>query len=316
MFLDYYKLREQPFGDTPDPHFAYFGKTHCEALASLWYGLQADRGFLVLVAPPGMGKTTLLCHLLHRLRGSARTAFLFQTECDSLQLLRYLLLDLGVRPGADMVSMHEQLNEILLVESRAGKRVVFVVDEAQNLATPVLETLRLLSDFETSQRKLLQIILVGQPRLARTLSSPELQQLKQRISTFSWLENLNAGEVAGYVRHRLQVAGHSDGSLFSRHALELIAKESDGIPRNINNLCFSALTEGFALGKHTIEREIVEEVVTNEKLTWLRAKDDAPPPNQASPSAEPVFQPVTRTPRTPSRRIGLPRYATFVASFA
>jgi general secretion pathway protein A len=301
-FLDHYKLREQPFGDTPDPHFVYFGKTHCEALASLWYGLQAGRGFLTLVAPPGMGKTTLLLHLLGRLRGSARTVFLFQTNCDSMQLLRHLLHDLGVTPSTDPVTMHQQLNDELVHESRAGKRFVLVIDEAQNLTDSVLETVRLLSDFETSQHKLMQIILAGQPQLINTLNNPGMQQLKQRISTLSWLEQFNTGDVSAYVRHRLQVAGHADGPLFTPPALELIARQSDGIPRNINHLCFSALTVGFALGEKKIGREIVEEVVTDQKLSWLRTTNDAPRKQAAVLQVITNPLPLNASPARPRRR--------------
>lgn len=232
---------------------------------------------MALVAQPGMGKTTLLFQLLQRMRRTpARTVFLFQTCCNSSDLIRYLLQDLDICPAPDLASMHHQLNEVLLREARSGRQFVFVIDEAQNLSGSVLESIRLLSNFETSQGKLLQIILAGQPQLTSVLSHPEMQQLRQRISSLNWLEPFNTGDVAAYVRHRLQVAGHPDGSLFTKRALELIAKESGGIPRNINNLCFSALTEGFALGKHTIEREIVEEVVTDQQLSWLRAQNDTP----------------------------------------
>jgi type II secretory pathway predicted ATPase ExeA len=320
MFLEYYNLLEQPFGVTPDTRFLYLNHMYREALASLWYGIVERRGFMALVAQPGMGKTTLLFQLLQRLRRtSVRTAFLFQTTCNSHDLIRYLLLDLGILPAPELVSMHHQLNETLQQEARAGRQFVFVIDEAQNLSESVLESIRLLSNFETSQGKLVQIILAGQPQLTSVLSNPVMQQLKQRISTLSWLEQFNTGEVAAYVRHRLQLAGHPDGSLFTRHALELIAKESDGIPRNINHLCFSALTVGFALGKNTIGREIVEEVVTDQKSSWLHAKASAPQ-NEASRLAEPMIQSVTGDgPKIRARRdtqVTWPRYATFAVSIA
>jgi general secretion pathway protein A len=320
MFLEHYNLLEQPFGVTPDTRFLYLNHMYREALASLWYGIEERRGFMALVAEPGMGKTTLLFQLLQRLRRtSARTVFLFQTTCNSHDLIRYLLLDLGIVPAPDMASMHHQLNEALLSEARAGRQFIFVIDEAQNLSESVLESIRLLSNFETCQGKLVQIILAGQPQLTTVLSSPGMQQLKQRISTLSRLEPLNTCEVAAYVRHRLQVAGHPDGSLFTRHAAELIANESYGIPRNINNLCFGALTVGFALGKNTIGCEIVEEVVADQKFSWLRAKASAPQ-NEASQLAEPVLQSVTGDgPKTRTRRttqVALPRYATFAVSIA
>jgi general secretion pathway protein A len=160
MFLDYYHLREQPFGVTPDPRYLYLSGAHREALASLYYGIEAGRGFMALIAKPGMGKTTLLFQLLERLRKSSSFAFLFQTQCNSREFLSYLLRDMGLETGAqDVVSMHQQLNEALIRVSRSGRRSVPVIDEAQNLDDSVLETVRLLSDFETPDTKLIQIIL-------------------------------------------------------------------------------------------------------------------------------------------------------------
>ena len=193
MFLEYYNLLEQPFGVTPDTRFLYLNHMYRETLASLWYGIKEGRGFMALVAEPGMGKTTLLFQLLQRLRTtSARTVFLFQTCCDSSDLIRYLLQDLGICPASDVASMHYQLNEVLLREARAGRQFVFVIDEAQNLSEPVLESIRLLSDFETSQGKLLQIILAGQRQLVNTLMKPEMLQLTQRISVTQFLDPLDA----------------------------------------------------------------------------------------------------------------------------
>jgi AAA domain len=157
MFLDFYRLQQQPFGVTPDPAFLYPSQTHCEALDSLTDGILGGRGFLALIAEPGMGKTTLLYQVLEGLRDTARAAYLFQTQCDSREFFQYLLSELGVDTQAmGLVGMHNKLNEMLFAEMLAGKRFVLVVDEAQNLADPVLETVRLLSDFETSHTKLLQ----------------------------------------------------------------------------------------------------------------------------------------------------------------
>src|SRR5271169_1961506 len=141
-------LREQPFGVTPDSRFLYLSATHREALASMYYGIEANRGFLGLIAKPGMGKTTILFHLLEKFRSSARTAFLFQTQCTSREFMRFLLAELGYETGdQDFVKMHEEFNKLLLREARAGNRFILVVDEAQNLDSSVLETIRLLSDF-------------------------------------------------------------------------------------------------------------------------------------------------------------------------
>lgn len=270
MLIEYYNLLEQPFGVTPDTRFLYLNHMYREALASLRYGISEGRGFMALIAEPGMGKTTLLFQLLQRLRTtSARTVFLFQTCCDSSDLIRYLLQDLGICPASDVASMHYQLNQVLLQEARAGKQFVLVIDEAQNLSEPVLESIRLLSDFETSRGKLLQIILAGQRQLVNTLLKPEMLQLTQRISVTQFLNPLDATEVGQYVRHRLGVAGYQGKPLFTPNALHMVAQESGGIPRNINNICFGVLSTAFALGRKKIDSDIVEEVASEQSVRSL-----------------------------------------------
>ena len=262
MFLDYYHLREQPFGVTPDPRFLYLSATHREALASLFYGVEANRGFTALIAESGMGKTTLLFQLMERIRKSSCFAFLFQTQCDSREFLRYLLADMGIQShGRDLVEMHEQLNAALMRLKRAGTRFVLIIDEAQNLDDSVLETVRLLSDFETTSSKLMQIILSGQPQLALKLARPALAQLRQRIAILSRLEPLSPAETGQYIDHRLRVAGYDGGPLFTSEATAIIAAHGRGIPRNINNLCFNALSLGCALGRKKVDGEIVLEAV-------------------------------------------------------
>ena len=264
MFLDFFGLHEQPFGVTPDPAYLYATRTHREAFASLSSGIKADRGFMALVAEPGMGKTTLLYHLLNELRDSARTVFLFQTQCDSREFFHYVLNELGVdTQGMDLVAMHTKLNAILFAEMLGGKRFVLVVDEAQNLSQSVLETVRLLSNFETQHVKLLQIVLAGQPELARKLAKPELSQLRQRIAVWSHLEPLNVEETGFYVEHRLKVAGYSGEPLFALDALEAIAQHSNGIPRNINNLCYGSLSAAYRRGHRTVTSEIVQEALNH-----------------------------------------------------
>jgi general secretion pathway protein A len=260
QLLDYYGLRQQPFGVTPDPACLYPARTHRDALASLHYAIAADRGFAALVAPPGMGKTTLLYQLMDQLRDSARVVFLFHTQCDSRELFRYILQELGVdSAGMDAVAMHEALNQMLFSEMLEGKRFVLIVDEAQNLEPQVLETIRLLSNFETPHAKLLQIILSGQPQLGQTLAEPQLAQLSQRISVLARLEPLNAAETSAYVEHRLRLSGYAGVSLFTPGALAVIAQRSQGIPRNINNLCFHALSLGYTRRRQTITSDVVRE---------------------------------------------------------
>jgi type II secretory pathway predicted ATPase ExeA len=265
MFLHYYRLREQPFGVTPDPRYLYFSPTHREALASLVYGIEARRGFMVLVAEPGMGKTSLLFHLLQGLGSTAKTVLIFQTQCTPRDFLRGLLSDVGIEePNDDLVRMQSKLNELLLRESRAGKGLVVVVDEAQNLDPSVLEILRMLSNFETPREKLMQIILVGQPQLANNLMNPRLLQLRQRVSILTRLVPFSPEETNQYVDHRLRVGGYEfKVPLFTRRALAAIAEHSEGIPRNINNICFHALSLGCVLKQQTIDRNVILEVLND-----------------------------------------------------
>jgi type II secretory pathway predicted ATPase ExeA/phage tail protein X len=315
MFLNFYQLREQPFGVTPDPRYLYFSPAHREALASLYYGIEMGRGFLALIAQPGMGKTTLLFQLLERLKGSDHTAFLFQTQCNSRELLRSVLDALGLgNHGHDFVLMHAQLNEFLFRDALAGRRVVLVIDEAQNLSDSALETVRLLSDFEAPNRKLLQIVLAGHPELAQRLSSPGLGQLRQRIAVLKGLAALPAAETARYINHRLQVAKYHGPELFTPAALALIAERSQGIPRSINNICFNALSLGCAMGRKKIGSEIVLEAAADLSLESILPQ---PPAVRSSKPAIPAMPQPSGSPATAARLKGRPfQIAAFAAVIA
>lgn len=265
VLRDHYKLSMQPFGVTPDPIFLYLSATHREAMASLLHGIGSQTGFTALIAAPGMGKTTLLFNLLQLLKGNTQTAFLFQTLCRPGGFLNALLADLGiVDNGRNIGRMHAKLNEYLLEESRKGRRVVIVVDEAQNLNEQVLEVVRMLSNFETSSRKLLHVVLAGQPQLAEKLNLPGLTQLRQRISIVARLAPLNAAETRAYINHRLRVAGYSSSkSLFTNQAYALIAEQSQGIPRNINTLCFNAMSLGCALKRQVVDEWMLQEIISD-----------------------------------------------------
>jgi type II secretory pathway predicted ATPase ExeA len=269
-FLQYYGLRQQPFDVTPDPAYLYLSRSHKEALTVLSQGIENLRGFVTLVAHPGLGKTTILNKLTEDLGDSARVVHLFQTQCNANELLGYLLSELGVAyDSTDVVAMHRKLNAVLFQEMLEGRRFVLIVDEAQNLQESVLETIRLLSDFETTHSKLIQIVLAGQPLLVKTLLRPGLSQLRQRIGMVANLKPLEAAEVAEYVEHRLQAAGSSGKTVFTRDALNLIAKQSEGAPRSINNLCFSALMLGYSMRKAIIDVETVESVAKRMDLAEL-----------------------------------------------
>ena len=292
MYLNYYGLREQPFGVTPDLRYLYFSPGHQEALASLYYGLETGRGFLLLVAKPGMGKTTLLMQLLEQLRGSAHTVFLFQTQCTSRELLRYVLVDLGVKtPERDLVDMHEQLKEALLDAWRSGKRLVLIIDEAQGLEDAALELVRLLSNFETSHSKLMQIVLAGQPTLSSRLGHYTLDPLRQRVSIISRLKSFGIAETNKYVEHRLRVAGHVGKPLFTQGALELLTTQSHGIPRIINNLCFNALSLGYAEQQRTIDRSIMARVAADLDLDGFESESLASVPSPKEPTQKLVERP-------------------------
>lgn len=295
MLLDFYKLREQPFGVTPDPRFLYFSPGHREALASLFYGIETGRGFLALIAEPGMGKTTLLFQLLERLKDSVRHAFLFQTQCDSRDLLRYLLDGLGLDScDGDFVRMHAKLNEFLFHQAQAGRRVVLLIDEAQNLSDSVLETVRLLSDFEATDRKLLQIVLAGQPELAHRLLRPSMGQLRQRIAVLSHLRPLPPGEIIPYIHHRLRVAGYDGPELFAPDALALIVELGQGVPRIINNICFSAMSLGCASRCRKIGADIVQEAVADLSLDsyFQQPVAASAPPVPPVPPLTPITPPL------------------------
>ena len=271
MLIQHFKLGVEPFGVTPDARFLYLSPTHREALASLFYGIQAGRGFTALIAAPGMGKTTLLFHLLGLLMENSRSAFLFQTLCGPEEFLRSLLADLGIDDeGGDPIRMHAKLNAYLLEESKNGRQVVVVIDEAQNLDVRVLELVRMLSNFETPGKKLMHLVLSGQPQLAERLASEELTQLRQRVSIVARLAPLNADETREYIEHRLRTAGASgDKPIFTKEAYTLIAAQSGGIPRNINNLCFNAMSLACALNQGQVDASMVREAINDLDLTTI-----------------------------------------------
>lgn len=274
MLAHYFGFHEDPFGVTPDPRFLYASRTHREALASLHYAFFSNRGFTALIAPPGMGKTTLLFEFLDRIRSTARTAFLFNSQCEPSDLLREILCDVGVTPGETIADMLHQLNKELVDTARSGRNFVVVVDEAQNLSEAALETLRLLTNFETSRAKLMQIVLSGQPQLADKLLSPGLVQLRQRISTFCRLEPFSAEETAAYISHRLTIGGYDGPVLFPADSVARIAEMSQGIPRNINSVCFNALSLCCALHRKDVDLAILEETIQDLELTGNAAQPE------------------------------------------
>ncbi len=283
LVLDYYGFREEPFGVTPNPRFLYFSPSHREALASLVYAIEAKRGFTALVAEPGTGKTTLIFHLLEKMKSSARTVFLFRPDNNARELLESMLGDLGLNiTGLDVPQMHDMLNDVLLQELKGGRHFLWVIDEAQDLDVDVLEVVRLLSNFETTTSKLMHIILSGQPALLEKLERPELLQLRQRVSAVVQLGRLTLTESSDYIEHRLRLSGCKRPDLFPPETRNYIAKVSRGIPRNINNLCFLCLSLGFAEQAPVITPQILEAVLADHETANQIAKGKSSPPFVAS----------------------------------
>ena len=278
MFLDYYGLRENPFGVVADTRFLYLSPSHYNALNALYHGLNNGQEFLALVAQPGIGKTTVLRRLAPQL--GVRVVFLSLTNSGTRELIGCLLASFGVDSADhDLLWMHERLNDLLRNEARSSHRFILILDEAQNLTSSTLETLRLLSNFQTPSEKLIQTVLVGQPSLAEALSRPEHELLRQRLSVIARLEPLPSEEVPKYIEFRLRIAGYAGPLLFNSGACKAIAAWSGGIPRRINTICFNALSHGQTANKRQIDAKIVRAAIAGLDLNGLTSVAQ---PEQAS----------------------------------
>jgi type II secretory pathway predicted ATPase ExeA len=270
LYQTHFGLRQAPFNITPDPSFLYLSASHREGLAQLSYGITAKKGVVVLTGEVGTGKTTLIHALLNDLDKRCQAGLIFSTIVSPADLLRSVCEEFGlIEPKKPLQEIHDylvSLNEFLLESYRKGENCVLIIDEAQNLSAEVLESIRLLSNFETSKDKLLQILLVGQPELAVRLNSPELRQLKQRVMLRHHLRALSLQECCEYVHNRLKIAG-GDRPIFTPSALESIYSCSGGIPRIVNVLCDNALLTGYALGRKDIDPGVIREVAEDLSLT-------------------------------------------------
>jgi len=264
MFLEYYGLLEQPFGEGCGPGEVYASRMHSEALEWSRRSILRDQGSLALIAEPGMGKTTLLSELQKDLGGTGRVIFLFHGQCNSREILQLLLAEMEIdTAGMDFAEMPVKLNEIWFAEMLAGKRFVLLFDDADDLDDTLLETLSLLSRYETSHTKLVQTVLCGQARLLKRLERERFAALRKHIVDVRRMGPMSAMETAGYIRHRLFAAGHRGHSLFDPEALATVAALSQGIPKDINRICSRALLESYARGMHVVSADIVEKAERN-----------------------------------------------------
>jgi general secretion pathway protein A len=260
MYTAFYGLREKPFTLLPDPRYLFLADSHREALAHLLYGIDQAEGFICITGEVGTGKTTLCRTLLDRLGGETEVAFLFNPSQSGIELLQDIHAELGLESiGRSRSDLTGELNHFLMEKKREQRRVLLIIDEAQNLSENTLEQVRLLSNLETQSSKLIQILLLGQPELDRKLDSQELRQLRQRISVRWQLHPLTAKETRAYVRHRLQVAAGAERELFTDGALREIHRRSGGVPRRINVLCDRVLLAGYVARAPRVSAAIVRQ---------------------------------------------------------
>ena len=256
MYKEYFGLKENPFSISPDPHYFYMSEGHREAMAHLVYGIKSEGGFVLLTGEVGTGKTTVCRCVLEQIPEDAEIAFILNPRLTVEELLANICDEFGISYPPDNQSNRvfvSLINEYLLDAHARGKRAILIVEEAQNLSVEVLEQIRLLTNLETNQRKLLQIIMLGQPELRDLLSRPELRQLSQRITARYHLGPLAKGEISAYVEHRLSVAGLIRGRLFPERTLRRLYRLTGGVPRLINVICDRALTGAYVQGKEQVD---------------------------------------------------------------
>jgi putative secretion ATPase (PEP-CTERM system associated) len=266
-YLEHFNLQEQPFRLTPDPDFLYWSKQHARAKAYMESTIWLADGFVVITGEIGSGKTTLLQSFLSELEDDVVYAVVSQTQLTSTEFLQAVLTEFGFKPfDKAKVELLDMLNMFLIEQYSNGKKVVLIVDEAQNLSKKVLEEIRLLSGIETHKEKVLRIILAGQPELKDTLDSPSLQQLVQRVRLRFHIGPLDSVEMREYINHRLTIAGRADRDLFDESAFDIIHRYTGGVPRLINTLCDTALLCAFADEKTSVTADEVMEAVA--ELDW------------------------------------------------
>jgi general secretion pathway protein A len=321
MYERFYELRERPFALSPDPDYLYPSRVHREALDYLRYGLESHAGFVVITGEIGSGKTTLLQTLLRGVDAQTTVGRIVNTMLEPRELLETIMIDFGLDPaGKSKPLLLRDLAQYLVDQRLAGRMVLLVIDEAQNLTLAALEELRMLSNLETEKSKLLQIVLIGQPDLRDKLAAPELEQLRQRITVSYHLTPLDADETERYINHRLRRAALGTPVEFPRRATDAIHARSRGIPRIVNVICDAALVFGYAEERRTMDPELVAEVLGELEITGVlppvgsvNVPESAPAPVLAGRTEMPsgvatarASQP-SRTPQAPVVAVREPR---------
>ncbi len=281
MYLDFFGLHEKPFSIAPDPRYLYMTDQHKEALAHLLYGIGDEGGFVLLTGEIGTGKTTVCRSLLNQLPDNVDIAFIVNPRLSANELLESICDEFSIDYSnfSSVKILIDKINQFLLQAYASGRNTILIVDEAQNLADEVLEQLRLLTNLETREKKLLQLILLGQPELNDKLAQQNLIQLAQRITARFHLKPLTAAETESYIKHRLHVAGFR-GELFSRAALKQVYVKSRGVPRLVNVICDRAMLGAYIHEQTLIEYPLVLEacdevlgISTGGGVAWLYGQD-------------------------------------------
>ncbi len=272
MYKEFFGLDEIPFTLTPDPRFIVFTPSYNEVLASLYYGLENAKGLIVLTGEVGTGKTTALRWILRRLDSSVLAAYVFNPRLSVEEFYQHVTQMLGIQDWSNKAELLNIMGSVLEERHRRGLRTVIIIDEAHELSDYVLEEIRLLMNFESDDAKHLQIVLTGQPELRDRLNQPNLRQFKQRVALRCNMHPFPSVEEADrYITERLLIAGSPQPNIFTPEAVDFIFKCSEGIPRNINNLCDNAMLTAYSAGEPVIGRGIVEEVAEN--LDLLPSRD-------------------------------------------
>jgi putative secretion ATPase (PEP-CTERM system associated) len=300
MYERFYNLRERPFALSPDPEYLYLSRVHSEALDSIRYGIESRAGFIIVTGEIGAGKTTLLQSILQRLDDRTVIARIVNTMLDPRELLEAIALDFGLTDvSKSKAVLVRDLGMFLVEQRRQGRRPLLVIDEAQNLGPQALEEVRLLSNLETEKSKLLQILLAGQPNLRDTIASSELEQFRQRIAVSYHLKPLAADETAAYINFRLEHASLGEPVRFPNDACTLIHEVSGGVPRVINVVCDAALVFGYAEERRTIDRAMIDDVITELEETSVVRRRAAAAGGAATIVATPTDEAAT-TPLPPA----------------